>query len=435
MISEKFDALIRFFIYLLIAVLPFSKAGIEICIIILIGLWILKRISLLFQKKDRDEPKFKVIISGIKPKKTLLGLPLAAFVLIAFISIFFSIDFKNSMSAFFTKTVEGIALYLIMVEAIVKKKHVSMIIGLLLTATVVVFFDGIIQGFFTGKDIFRQQTMTLGGITAAFNHKNDLGVFMILPLTIAITLLLKRIYIKGKSFLSAGNRLKSVCLIGLITLYFTTLILTKSRGSYISFIFSLIILIFLIKKRTVLTFIVIIFLLLPFSLLASSKATGQFRLSSDQIYNHMLARVGHWEDALFLIKQRPLTGYGINTYMQLVDKTRIEKNYPRLFPAYAHNCYLQIVAEMGIFGLLSFLWIIAVLFYQIILKIMRSQSEERFLLTGLACGLFGFLTHSFIDTDLYSLQLNIMFWFFVGLSICEHGLINHNKGEQDELEE
>ena len=39
--------------------------------------------------------------------------------------------------------------------------------------------------------------------------------------------------------------------------------------------------------------------------------------------------------------------------------------------------------------------------------------------TGLLAGLFGFLVHSFFDTNLYSLPLAVLFWAFAGLAAAK----------------
>ena len=80
---------------------------------------------------------------------------------------------------------------------------------------------------------------------------------------------------------------------------------------------------------------------------------------------------------------------------------------------YAHNCFLQILAETGLFSLLSF-----ILFCGSVLRAAarRYKKSLDFLLLGLFCSLCGYLANSFFDVSLYSVQLAFLFWFLMGLT-------------------
>ncbi len=115
-----------------------------------------------------------------------------------------------------------------------------------------------------------------------------------------------------------------------------------------------------------------------------------------------------WQAAFAMIKDHPILGQGIGTFMD-----NFRKYMPNLIIQYAHNCFLQIWAETGIFSLLSFLGFLVLLFSE---WIKAFNKNHNFLILGLLCGIFGFLVHSFFDTDLYSLQLSMLFWFTVGFT-------------------
>jgi O-antigen ligase len=86
--------------------------------------------------------------------------------------------------------------------------------------------------------------------------------------------------------------------------------------------------------------------------------------------------------------------------------------------SYAHNCYLQIAVETGIFSLLAFLWMIIVLFVSSLRSITgREEGLIKAAQIGLLAGLLAYLTHSALETNLYSLQLVILFYYFLGVAI------------------
>ncbi|MCX5713487.1 MAG: O-antigen ligase family protein, partial [Candidatus Omnitrophica bacterium] len=118
-------------------------------------------------------------------------------------------------------------------------------------------------------------------------------------------------------------------------------------------------------------------------------------------------RFEKWLIAGKMIAAHPFLGTGVGTFM-----ANFSKYLPKEAPAYAHNCYLQIWAETGIFSLLSFIAFTASLLYLGVRKFIVSAD---FLLLGLLGGTAGFLAHSFFDTNLYSLRLAVLFWAWLGL--------------------
>jgi O-antigen ligase len=113
-----------------------------------------------------------------------------------------------------------------------------------------------------------------------------------------------------------------------------------------------------------------------------------------------------WRGAGSMIKERPFLGKGLGTFMLYMPEYTHQETIQ-----YAHNSFLQLWAETGIFSLLSFLLLLATLFLQANRSI---RANKNFILLGALCGICGFLAHSFFDSQLYSLQLSILFWFMLG---------------------
>jgi O-antigen ligase len=88
---------------------------------------------------------------------------------------------------------------------------------------------------------------------------------------------------------------------------------------------------------------------------------------------------------------------------------------PTLNISYAHNCYLQIWAETGIFSLFSFLIFAGSLFW---FGIKSFLAKKDYLLIGLLAGISAYLAHAFFDTALYSLPLAFLFWILAGLILA-----------------
>jgi len=119
---------------------------------------------------------------------------------------------------------------------------------------------------------------------------------------------------------------------------------------------------------------------------------------------------GAWE----MIKENPWLGKGLGTFMDYCIR------YTNNFGAYyAHNCYLQIWAESGIFSLLFFLLLVGYVLYRSIkVSLSIPKSLNYFILIGLTGGLLGSLVHSFFEVHLYSFQLSFLFWSVLGLTVA-----------------
>ncbi len=139
----------------------------------------------------------------------------------------------------------------------------------------------------------------------------------------------------------------------------------------------------------------------------------------------MLWRLEIWQDVVRMIQERPLFGHGINTFMSI-----FQEYFPlaKHGPTYAHNCYLQIAAETGLFGLVTFSFIIARIFQSYFKnpRVLALEDETlKWISIGLISGIFGFLVHSFFDTHFYTLQHSSLFWYMVGLLVA---ISNINRG-------
>jgi len=137
-------------------------------------------------------------------------------------------------------------------------------------------------------------------------------------------------------------------------------------------------------------------------------------------------RVVMWQAAGGMIKDRPLLGHGINTFMA---------NYLTYWvggerqPRYAHNCYLQMAAETGALGLVAFLALLWGMGVQVRRGVRTTTSRERFLLLGLATGLLAFVIHAAVDTDFYSLRQAALFWVLAGCAVGVSDHVLHGRSE------
>jgi len=125
-------------------------------------------------------------------------------------------------------------------------------------------------------------------------------------------------------------------------------------------------------------------------------------------------RLDLYDSAVKIYKDFPVFGAGLGTYHKLLQKYQLKP----VEHLHAHNVYLEIAANMGTFGLLSFLWIFIVFFFILLKKRpiwKKRPAEEQAILLGLSASILASLIVVFATTIIIvGLQDSAIFWFFLG---------------------
>ena len=107
----------------------------------------------------------------------------------------------------------------------------------------------------------------------------------------------------------------------------------------------------------------------------------------------------------------PLVGIGWRKFGLLY---RFYKPSAANISHYSHNVFLQIMAETGVLGLLSFLGIVF-MFLKTGLSRIRVRSWRQGLSIGLFCAGCFFLIHNLDDLSFYFGQVSLFWWAILGL--------------------
>lgn len=331
------------------------------------------------------------------------------FLFFSVLSLFNSgIYFNKSFYAVFAKWAQYLGICLIVQDEIYDRRVVKRAIFAFLFGAALVALSGLCQ-YFLGVEFLRGRVMSAinsGGqaITSSFDHYNALGGYLVVVLSLVVALLLAN----NPSGFKANS-------LSILSLFLTmVIILTFSRGSWLgmsaAFIFTVILSNKNFKRLIPLFLVIAVMFLFP---VFYERLFQIFKAGGDS------DRFRYWLAALKMIKDHPFLGIGAGTFM-----ANFSKYLPGCNVSYAHNCYLQIWAETGVFSLISFILFASSLIY---LGVKKFISSKDFLLLGLLAGTIGFLVHSFFDTNLYSLRLAILFWVWVALIIGRIRTDEHKK--------
>jgi O-antigen ligase len=201
------------------------------------------------------------------------------------------------------------------------------------------------------------------------------------------------------------KRKYSVSIFFLICFFFLALILSFGRFAIVMSFLQLIVLfvndrVAIMKSKSVflkigllLTSIsVVLFGIIVLSIFSSSQKclSSTFQLQLCKPLREE-SRIGYWSQAIEAILDRPLVGWGGNTFS--IISHRFKTNTSQ-FSAYTHNEYLQLVSEYGVIGGGVFLFFIGYLAYQVMRKSRESSSTiERYF----AISFFSLLIDGLVD--------------------------------------
>lgn len=392
-IIKIFERIIEYSLYALIFFIPISTAAIEIFSGVAIFFFLIKKAL---------NPDF-----GFIRKAPIVYLFLLFFFLSLTFSLFNSgIYFYISLKALFFRWVQVFFIFIIAADAFKTRNHIKKVFIFILLSSILVVVSGLLQKFI-GLDFLRGKQMIrvsgdVYGITASFPHYNTLSSYLVLFIPIAIVL--NFIEIKRKNY-KFGIFLWTLGLI-------LSLLLTFSRAGWLGFLFGIIFLAVLFKeKRGFILFSIFIFFLIIF-LVPSLRERMLFTFSS----GGDSARFFIWKTGFEMIKENPFLGKGLKTFTEYFQQYALKLNPSYLGPSFnAHNSYIQIWAESGVFALLSFLIFIGIILYKGIKLVKNNQSRIIVLLImGIICGVFSDLINCFFDSHLLFLQTSAPFWFLLG---------------------
>lgn len=318
---------------------------------------------------------------------------------------------EKSLIALFLKWGKYIVLSLILRDTITRRKNLLVFVSIFLFSSALVALSGITQFFWEVEFLRGKEIMIMKGgvraITSSFHHCNDLGAYLIIPFALCV------VFLKAPRMFKA----KIYYLILFLALILAFCIFhTYSRGTWIGVLAVLMAMLFISRRLIIISiaFILISILLLVPVFREILFSVFQFGGDAD--------RFKYWQAAISMFKENPFLGKGVGTFM-----AHFSEYLPNKVVSYAHNCFLQILAESGIFSLIAFLGYVYSVLYTGIKKFFSARDP---ILLGGVCGLIGFLAHSFLDTNLYSLALAVLFWLWVGIvAALGSGKASQNLGE------
>lgn len=399
-INSRFDTFIEINILCALFCLPFSKTVLEICVTLAIIAFFVKKIF--FEKT-----------LNLKIDKRIL-IAIVIFTIFNILSLVNSQYMPLSIRALFSKVFKWVILFIVVADTITTREQLRRVFLTMAFSAGAILVDAIYQYYITGVDflhypgyrVFKPYARALGKTdfpTASFPYPNDfaawINIFLFTFISVAIFDLRKQKLFKVIISLFLG-----------LLAYF--LFLTTSRSAMLGTVVSIAILVGINIRRLIIPLVVVIVILgLAISLIPYLQIYFRDSLAMAQSLGD---RMSMWSVGWRIFKQHPFLGNGVNTFFEHFRNLRTDVDKYKK-GSYAHNCFLQMAADIGILGLASFICFIFLVLY---LNIKRAATNfftfRNSFVLGLSLGVVAFLVHSFFDTNLYSLNLAGLFWLSLG---------------------
>lgn len=275
------------------------------------------------------------------------------------------------------------------------------------------------------SDIFADMTLRVFG---TLWHPNSFATFLIWPLSISVSIFLLDKQYKYKKIL-----------VFLILLQVIALVLTQSRGGWMGFLLSTVIIFFytgVYKKG----YVIVIVLLSLIMMIALQGIFPQMDLIPGDISKRffsvgnvkedaaMSPRYKRWEYFYNMSLERPLTGFGVIATKEVLEH----------FQDYAvspHNTYLSIAVKRGYIAL-AIIFIILFKFAKFSNKVFKSAEDNymKALGLGIFSGLLGlFCVSAFFDSFLQEKQTDILFWLLLSITLRAVDLQNKKSKEHQQF--
>jgi len=377
-------------LYGLLFLLPFSKAAVEIGFGILLLGWLLERLG------SHERPRSGWEEMSRRP----LLLMMTAYLGVCALSIAVSGHPALSVRGVVGKWLEYLLFFVIVADLGRRGPITSRSLAVLAWSSLFVLVEAASQEVW-GRGLFRGYHLAIyGRMTGPYENPIDLATYLMVVIPILL----------GDSATRRGR--VRAWLLGLVAAQILCLGRTEASGAWLGLTVGLAAM--CLASRALRRWTALVLLAVLSSGILWLHAVGRLGATLSLLDIGTVDRWAMWQAAIGMIRDRPLLGHGVNTFMaNYLDYWVGGERLPR----YAHNCYLQVAAETGVLGLAAFLGLLGTLFRRVMDGLDEVGPGQHRMLLGLCGALVAFAIQAGLDTNFYALRQVVLFWVVAGLAV------------------
>ncbi len=325
--------------------------------------------------------------------------PIISILIIALFSAIISPNFISGAGIWKAYFLEPILFYVLFINIIKSKRDLQNVFWSLGFSALYLSLISLGQ-FFSSWNMptaFLKSDGSVDRVVSIFGYPNALGLYLGPVIILFI----------GFFFWSKDKTILQILKIIIILFSFITIILAKSEAAILSVI-GVLVLWGLICKKTryyflVLTVLsVLIFIFMP---VVSSYLTEKVLL---QDYSGFIRRL-IWSESWNMLKDNWFLGAGLAGY-----QTRIAPYHLPTFEIflYPHNIILNFWSELGLLGLMAFIWLLAKFLWKNVVDYWKNN--HNLISLTLALVMIQLLIHGLVDAPYFKNDLSVLFWLVIG---------------------
>ncbi len=366
------------------------------------------------------------------PLSRLKDNPLFIITLLFLVFSLFSIINAHDYDVFLkqiVRRISNIILLFLIINIVNRKELLLKILGGILLAYIFVGLTGlyemssgqsILETVWGERETALEYTLPAGGgfrIAGPGGDPGFLALSVIFPALIAFTFLYMR-----------KSKFTRTLLILFIMLMFLIMLATGSRGGLLSLLIGISVLWFFTKMKWKYTIAILGVLILPIFILIISLANPSSpteRYTGSAGSKSVIYRIGFSRMAFSMIKDHPIVGVGTGNftseYYRYLRKNPI---VPRDAPYHAHNGFLQMWAENGIFGFLVY---IALFFVSAGMMVTVIKNTNDQVIRSLAVLFLSCVSSHFFFAGTSNVLENENYWIVFAFTIIVYNLYNEQQ--------
>ncbi len=390
--------------------LGFNPTFLDLALLALFAMWFTRAMT---RQEENIQEKFQF---------TFLGVPIVAFMVLAIFSFVIGMSFAGLQTQIvrrFAEILLAIATFFLIVNVVNTRERLERVMRFIIIAGTISAVLGIVF-YFLPRDL----TIRILSFLRYVKYPDGPGVLRFINDDVdgtmrAVSTSVDPNVLGGLMILMAGLATPQVfapktllprpILFASVAAMFLCLVLTFSRGAFLGFGVSLVVISFFKYRR-----------LLP--ILAVGAILFWFIPITQEYIAHLLdafagadratqMRIGEYQDAFTLISRYPIFGVGflgspdLDTYIGV------------------SSVYLLMAEQMGLVGVATFLVTMGIFFYRSLLAWLDGLKDDARLsplLLGVCAALIGAMTAGVVDHYFFNLDFPhsvTLFWIFVGLGV------------------
>ena len=376
---------------------------------------------------------YKSVKGFFEWERTPFDFPIAIFVVISFLSIFVSPDPAFSFYNCYNLVGRYVLTYYLVVQSLnikdVKQvkvssdtdKHVvrvalleqvKTLLYVMCFSLAIVIVYGFLQAFFgiglTSEEamVWTDNTIFPGLKTRVFStwqNPNLLGGYLDFMLGMLMGI-----------FVVVKNRNLRIAIGILFCITAFCLTLTYARGACLSIAVVMAVYGALYNRKILVALIVLAVILLVSDAALVERLTSVF----SKLDTSSEMRLAFWESTIAMILDHPLLGIGWGAYFMVYPSYDYYMQGDFIKIVHAHNMYLNFMAEIGLFGFVSYM----VYFFGIIYKAFKTQISDieplnKGVMLGIGLGMSALALNGLTDYVMFNTELSMLVWLFSGVAV------------------